>query len=133
MESSEQLTKTGVGVGTPAYMAPEQGKGLKIDHRSDIYSLGVMLYEMVTGQVPYQAETPMAVVLKHIIEPLPLPRQIVPDLPEEVERVILKALAKGPEGRFQAVREMVEALDLAVRAATAAADAVQAELDKMVP
>jgi serine/threonine protein kinase len=53
MESSEQLTKTGVGVGTPAYMAPEQGKGLKIDHRSDIYSLGVMLYEMVTGQVPY--------------------------------------------------------------------------------
>jgi hypothetical protein len=71
--------------------------------------------------------------MKHITAPLPLPRQIVPDLPEEVERVILKALAKMPDDRFQTVREMVEALDLAVRAATAAPDAAQAELDKMVP
>ena len=66
MQASVQLTATGVGVGTPAYMSPEQGQGDKVDARSDIYSLGVMLYEMATGQVPYQAETPMAVVLKHI-------------------------------------------------------------------
>jgi predicted Ser/Thr protein kinase len=121
MESSEQLTATGVGVGTPAYMAPEQGQGLKIDHRSDIYSLGVMLYEMATGQVPYEAETPMAVVIKHITDPLPLPSSVKPDIPPRVERVILKAMAKDPDDRFQTVAEMVAALDAAVRVAQAEA------------
>ena len=123
VEGSEQLTKTGVGVGTPDYMAPEQGQGLKIDHRSDIYSLGVMLYEMATGRVPYQAETPMAVVIKHISAPLPLPSSVKPDIPPQVERVILKAMAKDPDDRFQTVAEMVTALDAAVRVAQAEAPA----------
>ncbi|HID62602.1 MAG TPA: serine/threonine-protein kinase, partial [Anaerolineae bacterium] len=114
IESSVQLTKTGVGVGTPAYISPEQGQGLKVDARTDIYSLGVMLYEMVTGKVPYEAETPVAVVLKHITAPLPLPRDVNPDLPEAVERVILKAMAKAPEDRYQTAVEMVEALERAV-------------------
>jgi len=121
VEASVQLTGTGVGIGTPAYMSPEQGKGERVDHRADIYSLGVMLYEMVTGQVPFQAETPIAVVVKHITDPLPLPRSIQPDLPEPIERVILKALAKAPDDRFQTAAEMVQALDAAVRAAEAAA------------
>jgi len=127
MESSEQLTATGVGVGTPAYMAPEQGQGLKIDHRSDIYSLGVMLYEMAAGRVPYEAETPMAVVIKHITAPLPLPSSVKPDISPQVERVILKAMAKDPDDRFQTVGDMVAALDAAMRRAQAEAPAAVGE------
>jgi len=73
MESAAHLTATGVGIGTPAYMSPEQAQGLPVDRRTDIYSLGIMLYEMVIGKVPYEADTPMGIVLKHISAPLPLP------------------------------------------------------------
>ncbi len=120
MEASQHLTASGVGVGTPAYMSPEQSQGVKVDHRSDIYSLGVILYEMVTGRVPYEAETPMAVMLKHITDPLPLPRTVAPDVPEAVELVVLKALAKDPAHRYQTAGELVEALTLAVRKTSSA-------------
>ncbi|MBM2850281.1 MAG: Protein kinase protein, partial [Anaerolineales bacterium] len=115
MEATQQLTASGVGLGTPAYMSPEQGQGVKVDHRSDIYSLGVILYEMVTGHVPFEAETPMAVVIKHITDPLPLPRTVKPDVPEPIERVILRALAKDPAHRYQTAGEFVQALAVAVR------------------
>ena len=109
-----KYTATGAIIGTPAYMSPEQGLGEAVDARCDIYALGVLLYEMITGRVPYEAETPLAVVLKHINDPLPMPRHVRPDLPEAVERVILKAMAKAPADRWQTPREMVDALNRAV-------------------
>lgn len=115
LDPTQQITVSGVGLGTPAYMSPEQGQGAKVDHRSDIYSLGVILYEMFTGRVPYEAETPMAVVLKHITDELPLPRTVNPRVSEAVERVILKAMAKDPADRFQTAGELVQALAAAIR------------------
>ncbi len=127
VEGSAQLTGSGVGVGTPAYMAPEQGQGLKVDQRADIYSLGITLYEMVTGRVPFEAETPMAIVVKHITESLPLPRTLNSDLPESVEQIIIKALAKNPEDRYETAGKMDAALRKAVAGMdTAVAGAVEA-------
>jgi serine/threonine protein kinase len=109
-----QYTQTGALSGTPAYMSPEQGQGERGDERSDIYALGVMLYEMVTGMVPYEADTPFAVIMKHISEPLPLPTTVDPHIPQSVEQVILKAMAKDPDDRYQTAGEMARALRDAV-------------------
>jgi len=113
-ESSATLTTTGTIMGTPAYMSPEQGGGEKIDSRSDIYSLGIILYEMATGRVPYRAETPAAVIFKHIHDPLPPARDLNPELPEALQQVILKALSKTREGRYQSASDLVRAVNLAL-------------------
>ncbi|HET7087997.1 MAG TPA: protein kinase [Anaerolineae bacterium] len=112
--SATNLTASGAMVGTPSYMSPEQGMGQAGDERSDIYSLGVMLYQLAVGRLPYDADTPLAVVLKHINEPLPVPRALKSDLPEGVERVIVKALAKNPDDRYQTVAEMTAELKRAM-------------------
>lgn len=114
LEGGSKLTATGGIIGTPAYMSPEQGLGEKVDGRSDIYALGIVLYEMATGRVPYQAETPMAIMIKHLNDPLPPPRRLNPALPEVIERVILKALAKQPQDRYATAGEMVRALQAAI-------------------
>jgi len=114
-EASARLTGSGVGLGTPAYMSPEQGQGGRVDQRSDIYSLGIVLYEMVTGDVPFHADTPMAVLLKHISEPMPQAHKANPNIPREVEAIILKATAKEPEKRFQSAEEMASAMEQALR------------------
>jgi serine/threonine protein kinase len=110
---STQYTVSGALMGTLNYMAPEQGlKGL-CDSRSDIYSLGIVLYEMLTGYTPYDADTPLAILMKHLNDPLPLPTQIDPTLPTALENVVLKALAKDPDDRFQNAHEMAAALQQA--------------------
>jgi len=126
VESSVKLTGSGVGVGTPAYMSPEQGQGLPVDLRSDIYSLGVVLFEMLTGQIPHNAETPFAIVVKRVTEPLPLPRTVNPELSEAVEQVLLKALARDPADRYDSAGALAEAFRQAVGPQMAAAAATAA-------
>ena len=110
METTVRLTRTGVGIGTPEYMSPEQGQGLPVDGRSDLYSLGILLYEMLTGCVPFKAETPFGTVLKHMTEPPPPPRIHNPNIPEAIEAVIVKTLAKQPEERYPSAGKMMQAL-----------------------
>jgi serine/threonine protein kinase len=119
IEATGQFTVTGAFIGTPTYASPEQALGQRLDGRSDIYSLGVILYEMTTGRPPFDAETPMAILIKHVHDPLPMPRTVNPALSEPVERVILKALAKGPENRYQTAGEMAQALASAATAEAA--------------
>ena len=110
-DAASDLTGTGTGIGTPEYMAPEQVTGTDVDQRADVYSLGIVLYEMVTGRKPYTADTPMAVLFKHASEPLPRPKSYVPNLPDQVERVLIKALAKRPEDRYAEMEDFVGALE----------------------
>lgn len=110
-EGSTLSTTTGVGIGTPEYMSPEQGLGHDVDARADIYSLGIVLYELITGRKPFRADTPMAVIIKHINDPLPSPKQFVRDIPDAVEKVLLKALSKKPDDRFRNMAEFGKALD----------------------
>jgi serine/threonine protein kinase len=109
-DTTAELTGTGMGIGTPEYMAPEQWTG-HVTPQTDIYALGVVFYEMVTGRKPYQADTPAALLLKQANDPLPRPRSFVTSLPDAVEKVLFKALAKGLEDRYQGMGEMVKAME----------------------
>jgi len=107
---STQFTVSGALMGTLSYMAPEQGLEGRTGVHSDLYSLGVVFYEMLTGQPPFDADTPLAILMKHVNDPLPLPRSINPNIPEPFERLALKALAKDSEDRFQSAEEMAKAV-----------------------
>ena len=98
-EASVVLTRTGTMAGTPHYMAPEQALGKKVDHRADIYALGIVAYEMLTGVVPFSADTPVAVLMKHANEPLPIPPS--DQVPDSLLQPVLKALAKDPSDRWE--------------------------------
>ncbi len=105
-----QLTPPGQAVGTAMYMAPERAQGKPVDYRADLYSAGVVLYEMLTGRVPFDAKSPLAVLTKHMYELPPMPHSLNPDLPEYVERAVLHALEKDPAARYQSAAEMGAAL-----------------------
>lgn len=105
------LTGSGVGIGTPEYMSPEQGIGHGVNQRTDVYALGMVFYELVTGRKAYTADTPAAVLIKQMTEPLPRPKNYVPELPNEVEQVIFKALAKNLENRYASMGEFANALE----------------------
>ncbi len=113
-ESQTNVTGSAI-VGTPAYMSPEQAQGEGIDGRSDIYGLGVILFELLTGQQPYHGDTPMSVVVKHITDPVPHILDVKPDLPPDIEVIIEKAMAKDRNERFQDVKSLANALNAVAR------------------
>lgn len=114
-EEAVDLTKSGIIVGTPAYVSPEQVKGDPLDHRSDIYSLGVILYQMLTGRVPFELGDSgiIALLQKHVDQQPPPPSQFNPDITPDMEAVVLRALHKNPTQRFASADDMVEAFNLA--------------------
>ena len=114
-QAGESTLSSDKMLGTPQYMSPEQAMGLKeLDEGTDIYSFGVMLYELTVGRVPFSADTPFSVIHDHIYTPLPLPRKINPDVPEPVERVLLKALAKERKDRYENANLLVQAFKKAI-------------------
>ncbi|MCI0711368.1 MAG: protein kinase [Chloroflexi bacterium] len=113
--SNSRLTATGTLLGTPAYMAPEQWKLDPIDGRADIYSIGVMLYELFTGELPFPGETPFQFMYAHLHEEVPAVSTKLEGFSPEIDEVILRATAKEPEDRYQTADEMAGALDEAIR------------------
>jgi serine/threonine-protein kinase len=110
LNADDSLTQTGAVMGTATYFSPEQAQGMGVDGRSDIYSLGVVMFEMATGQPPFTGESPVAIASKHVRELPPLPHEINPQIPPQLERIIMKAMAKLPEDRYQSAAELQEAL-----------------------
>ena len=117
----QTLTTTGMIIGTPEYLSPEQATGSPIDNRTDIYSLGIVLFQLLSGKVPFTGTTPVAVAIKHATEQPPLLSQLNSDVPRGVEEVILKALAKKPEQRYATAGEFARALRAAATEAQAVA------------
>lgn len=110
-ENRHTLTVEGMGIGTPEYMAPEQGMGKKIDARADMYSLAIIFYELITGKKPFRGETQIEILTKQATEPFPDPREYVPELNKSVTRFFETALAKKPDDRYSTMQDFLRDLD----------------------
>ncbi|MCA9494941.1 MAG: serine/threonine protein kinase, partial [Myxococcales bacterium] len=119
----DSMTMVGQFMGTPAFMAPEQARGREIDARADLYSLGVMLFRMLTGVLPYEADHPLAMAMAHQSEPIPRMADAAPDVrvPPELEAVVRKAMAKKPDDRWPDAATLADALDFWLQRRTAPA------------
>ncbi len=126
-----QFTASGGMVGTPAYMAPEQGLGEAGDERSDLYSLGVILYQLLTGKLPYDADAPLAVILRHLNAPIPSVRDFNPAYPEAVDFLIRRLLAKDAEDRYQNANDLIADLERVERGESIEAPKALAEIETM--
>ena len=110
-ETEQQMTQTGMVIGTAAYLSPEQAQGNPVDARSDVYSLGCVLHEMLTGKPPFAGDTPLAVAYKHVREAPEPPSAANPDVPADLDAITMKSLAKNPENRYTSATEMREDLE----------------------
>ena len=110
---TSDITETGSVMGTAQYLSPEQAQGRSVDARSDLYSIGIVLYELLTGRVPFDAESPVSVALMQVSEPPMLPRELVPTIPPAAEAVVLRAMEKDPAHRYQTADEFIAALESA--------------------
>jgi serine/threonine-protein kinase len=113
-KAGSRLTKTGILVGTPTYMAPEQVRGKTIDSRTDIYALGTIMYEMFTGSPPYSGEDSVSIMFQHVEGNPTLPRELNDEIPVDLEKIILKAMAVNPDNRYQTFQELKTALEFLV-------------------
>jgi serine/threonine-protein kinase len=109
--AASSLTETGVVLGSVHYFSPEQARGAAVDSRSDIYALGVVLYELLTGRLPFEGDSPIAIALRHLDSDAPRPSEVRPDVPPELERIVMKAMARDPAERFQTAGELKLALE----------------------
>jgi eukaryotic-like serine/threonine-protein kinase len=116
LEGTTNLTRVGTGIGTPQYMSPEQGTGQAVDRRSDIYSLGIVLFHCLSGRVPFTAENPLTITVKHLNDPLPLEMLRLAGVPTPIEQVVAKMAAKQPQDRYQTTDELITALTAALTA-----------------
>ncbi|MBV9256657.1 MAG: protein kinase [Ktedonobacteraceae bacterium] len=111
LETTTNLTRVGTGIGTPQYMSPEQGTGQPVDRRSDIYSLGIVLFHCLTGNVPYTADSPLTITVKHLHDPFPVEKMTIDNnVPEPIVRVVLKMTEKQAQNRYQSADVLVDAL-----------------------
>ncbi len=122
------LTRTGTVLGTSDYLAPEQARGLGVDGRTDVYALGIVLYECLTGELPFPADTPMAVALRQVRDPMPDPRTVRPDVPAYLAAIVARACEKDPDARFTSALDMADALVDVPSGSTAALPVIPPEV-----